>query len=247
MSYRNKKLKVSYPYPLGYPIKVVIRNFNIRVLLGWLFQKYAFKVEPGEILISERIVELPLLHQWLGQGSVELKGSVLEIGHVASSASLELASLGYVVTGIDLRDYPFVHTNLTSITDDFLKHDFRKTFDFIYSLSAIEHFGFSHRYDGKKDVDNNMDEDVFLKISKLLKFQGRAVVSVPYARLLSPSVWFRIYTREELNRKLDQHFHILEQRFYGRVNGEWNEVLQHSNDPESARDGVAIFLLSKKN
>ncbi|MDO8569782.1 MAG: methyltransferase domain-containing protein, partial [bacterium] len=218
-----KNFKVSYPYPLGYPIKVVITRLNVRALVGWLYQRYADSPKAEEILVSERIVELPLLHQWFGSFSANATRQVLEIGHVASSVSLELASLGHEVTGIDLRVYPFNHKNLKSVTGDFLTHNFSSKFDFIYTLSAIEHFGFTQRYDGKKDVDNHLDEEAFAKIARLLKSSGRAVVSVPYQRELSKSVWFRIYTREELKRKLGKHFSIVEQRFYQRQDGQWSE------------------------
>lgn len=247
MSLFDQGFKVSYAYPLGYPIKVVIRRLNIRALLGWLFQKYAGSASREEILISERIVELPLLHEWLGGLGLKPGARVLEIGHVASSVSLELASLGFLVTGIDLRNYPFTHKNLTSFNGDFLAYDFKNQFDFIYSLSTIEHFGFTERYDGKKDVDNNLDEEAFHKIASLLKPSGKAVISVPYARELGPNTWFRLYTRDELNRKLGKHFNLLEEKFYMRVNNEWNEALNHSEDPDRATDGVAILLLSNKD
>lgn len=242
----NKKFKVSYAYPLGYPIKVVVRTFNRRALLGWLFQKYADTPNSEEILISERIVELPLLHQWFGKFFKQSKVEVLEIGHVASSLSLELASLGHAVVGIDLRSYPFKHPNLVSLRGDFLEYNFSQSFDCIYSLSAIEHFGFTNRYDHKEDVDNHMDEDAFGKIAKLLRPSGYAVISVPYARTLTPNEWFRIYTRKTLSDKLEKHFNIVEGKFFKRQNNQWTLAADASEDPASARDGVAVFLLSKK-
>jgi SAM-dependent methyltransferase len=238
--------KVSYAYPLGYPIKVVIRSFGIRALLGWLFQKYAATHKTEEVLISERIVELPLTHQWFGNSFRDSKVEVLEIGHVASSMSLEFASLGHKVTGIDLRSYKFTHPNLTSLTGDFLEYEFKKSFDCIYSLSTIEHFGFTNRYDNKEDIDNHLDEDAFAKIASLLKDSGRAIISVPYAQKSSPNTWFRIYTRQDLKTKLEKHFKVLSSQFYQRKNNQWTESLDISSDPVSARDGVAIFLLSKR-
>src|SRR3989344_2899302 len=242
-----KNFKVSYPYPLGYPIKVVVRRFNLRALLGWLFQRYGGTPKPEEILISERIIELPLLHEWFGITPLRLDAKILEIGHAASSVALELASLGHSVTGIDLRHYPFTHNNLMSLTGDFLSYDFQNQFDFIYSLSAIEHFGFTKRYDGKEDSDNHLDEQAFSKIAKSLKPSGRAVVSMPYQRELTASVWFRIYTRDELKRNLSEHFNILDQRFYGKKDNQWRPILEPADDPLSVRDGVALLLLSRKN
>jgi len=242
----HKNLKLSYAYPLGYPIKVVVRTLNVRALLGWLFQRYGGTVQPEEILISERIVELPLLHQWFAKSFQQSRVEVLEIGHVASSVSLELASLGHAVVGIDLRPYPFRHSNLTSLTGDFLEYDFPESFDCIYSLSTIEHFGFTARYDGKEDTDNHLDEDAFAKIAKLLRPSGRAIVSVPFARSLGQKTWFRIYTRRTLSEKLEKHFSIMDSKFFKRRNNEWTLAADASNDPVSARDGVAVFLLATK-
>lgn len=246
MKLPGTNFKVSYAYPLGYPIKVVSREFGIRGFLGWLFQKYALPTKTEEVLISERIVELPLTHQWFGRSFGNSKVEILEIGHVASSMSLELASLGHSVVGIDLRSYPFEHPNLESLMGDFLKYDFKKSFDFIYSLSTIEHFGFTKRYDNKEDIDNHLDEEAFTKIASLLKDSGRAIISVPYAQKISPNTWFRIYTRQDLRARLEKHFKILSSQFYQRRDNHWTESLDTSSDPISARDGVAIFLLSKR-
>lgn len=245
MPFINKKFKVSYPYPLGYPIKVVVRNWGKKALLGWLFQKYASNTKETEILISERIVELSLFHQWFGS-HIKNRAQVLEIGHVASSVALELASLGYDVTGIDLREYSFRHKNLKSIKGDFLLHDFSDRYDLIYTLSTIEHFGFTERYDGKKDVDNNLDEQAFAKIAHLLKPQGKAIISVPYSKELVKSIWFRIFTRDSLSEKLSKHFDIVDSRFYKRQNNQWEQVSDPKDDPVQATDGVAILFLIKK-
>src|SRR3989338_9729147 len=109
-----KNFKVSYSYPLEHPIKVVINKLNRQGLVGWLFQKYGRNIQQGNLIITERIIELPTLHGWLGKIFSKPEGDILEIGHVASSTSLELASLGFNITGIDLREYPFVHKNLKS-------------------------------------------------------------------------------------------------------------------------------------
>lgn len=240
-----QKMKFGYPYPLGYPIQVVMRGPKKLSIVGWLYQRYSKRAKPEDILISERIIEFPLLEQWFGSSFKENRVTALEIGHVASSVALELASLGHSVTGIDLRPYPFAHPNLTSLVGDFLRHNFRKMYDCIYSISTIEHFGFTKRYDGKEDADNSLDEDAFRKIAELLKPTGVAIVSMPYCRTLVPSTWFRIYTRETLSSKLSKYFKIKEQRFFKRIDNQWTEAKDHSEDPVSARDGVAMFLLAK--
>jgi SAM-dependent methyltransferase len=189
---------------------------------------------------------VPTLHQWIGKIFENPKGDVLEIGHVASSVSLELANLGFNVTAIDLRLYPFSHPKLKSLQGDFLKENFTKQFDCIFSLSTIEHFGISKRYGGQDEIDNHLDEDAFSKIAGLLKPSGKAIVSFPYAKSWVPDVWFRVYTRDELKKKLERVFTVEESRFYRRDNNIWTRVTDSGNDPPSPHDGVALFLLSKK-
>ncbi len=239
-----KKFKVSYSYPLEHPIKVVIEKPGKLGLLGWLIQKYGKDVDVKDLVISERIIELPLFHQWVGRIFPKPEGKFLEIGHVASSTSLELASLGFDVAAIDLRDYLFTHRNLKSIKGDFLKHEFNTKFDCIFSLSTIEHFGFSKRYGVEDNTDNHLDEEAFQKISALLAPEGKVIVSFPYAKAFVSDVWFRVYTRNDLESKLGKYFQIEESRFYRRDNNEWNVVVSRDNDPVSPHDGVAVFLLT---
>lgn len=241
-----KKFKTSYSYPLEHPIKVVIEKVSRQGLIGWLVQKYGQEVSAENITVSERILEVPTLYQWLGRIFEKPEGDILEIGHVASSVSLELASMGFRVTAIDLRIYPFSHRNLTSIKGDFLEHQFNSKFDCVFSLSTIEHFGFSGRYGGKDELDNTLDEDAFKKISELLKPGGLAIVSFPYANAQVPGVWFRVYTKQELESKLLKYFKVIESRFYRRDHNEWTRVTDSSQDPGSPHDGVALFLLEGK-
>lgn len=241
-----RQFKVIYTYPLGHPIGVVVKKWGRLGLLGWLFQKYGKNVNEDDLIVSERIIELPTLHQWMGSVFSKPQGDILEIGHTASSVSLELASMGINVSAIDLRDYPFSHPNLHSMKGDFLQKNFNKKFDYILSLSVIEHFGFSKRYGGKDEVDNHLDEDAFAKIASLLKTTGHATVSMPYARAYTEGVWFRVYTREDLERKLGKYFTIIEGRYYKRNNNKWFPALSVNDDPELPYDGVAIFFLKPK-
>ena len=242
-----KNFKVSYSYPLEYPIKVVIKRLGLLGLTGWLYQKYATDVEPQDLVITERILEVPTFHEWMGRLFKEPKGhDVLEIGHVASHVSLELASMGYSVTAVDLRDYKFSHPNLTSIVGDFLKQDFKKQFDCVFSLSTIEHFGFSKRYGGFDDPNNTLDEDAFKKIGTSLKPGGHAIITVPYAKAWCEGIWFKVYTRKTLEEKLSLGMNIVEKRYYRRENNQWLHVENGADDPASPHDGVAMFLLQKK-
>lgn len=241
-----KNFKVIYTYPLGHPIMVVIKKWGKLGLLGWLFQKYGKNVTEEDLIISERIVEIPTLNQWMGSVFQKPEGDVLEVGHTASSVSLELASMGFNVSAIDLREYPFTHPNLNSITGDFLQKSFDQKFDFIISLSVIEHFGFSKRYGGEDEIDNHLDEDAFEKMAKLLKSTGHVVVSMPYAKSYIKGIWFRVYTRNDLEKKLGKQFTIIEKRYYKRNNNKWTPAIDYKEDPKYPYDGVAMFFLKPK-
>ncbi|MFA6416215.1 MAG: hypothetical protein WCW56_01875 [Candidatus Paceibacterota bacterium] len=241
-----RNFKASYPYPLEYPIKAVIEKVGLRGVVAWAYQKFSLPVAKENLVINERILEFPIAHQWLGRCfSNPQNTNILEIGHVASSFSLELASIGFQSTAIDLRDYPFTHPNLVSLKGDFLKYNFDKKFDGIVSLSVIEHFGFSQRYGGKDEPGNDYDVQAFAKIASSLAGEGRAIISVPYAKSFCEGVWYRVYTRKDIESKLEQFFTIEEKRYYIRKDNQW-VLTDGNNDPEKPFDGVALFLLYKK-
>ena len=150
----------------------------------------------------------------------------------------------YKVTAIDLRDYSFTHKNLISLKGDFLEYQFKEKFNAVISLSVIEHFGFSKRYGGEDEPENNYDILAFEKISQILTTDGHAIISVPYARAHVPGVWYRVYTRDDIEDKLGQYFTIEEKKYYFRRDNEWTEA-RVEDDPELPYDGVALFLLGK--
>ena len=125
-------------------------------------------------------------------------------------------------------------------------HNFGDKFDCVISLSVIEHFGFSKRYGGTDNPSNNFDVLAFEKINKVVKDNGYVVISVPYAKAFCSGIWFRVYTRNDIEKKLNKLFIIKEKRYYSRKNNQWNEVIIPNNDPDSPHDGVALFLLQKK-
>lgn len=240
-----KKFSVSFPYFLEYPIKVAVSRLGLLGFFGWLFQKFGHRlIKKENILVSERIIEIPSVYRFLARAKPsEL---VLEIGHVNSSLALELANLGFRVTAIDLRPYPFNHQNLTSIQADFLDYDFGQSrFDWIISVSTIEHLGYDRRYGGHREGDLDLDKAAFEKIAKLLLPDGRFILTVPYAAG-EQRHWFKVYTRETIESLLANYFNIDSKKYYYRKNNQWFEVAEPNQDPASPADGVGIFLLSKK-
>lgn len=241
-----KKFNVSFPYFLEYPIKVVVNRLGLLGLFGWVFQKFGKRwIRPNNIVVSERIVELPNVYAFLGKYS-RVGDSILEIGHVNSSLALELANLGYQVTAIDIRDYPFSHRNLRNLKSDFLTYDFGTArFSWIISVSAIEHLGYNRRYGGDREGDQDLDQSAFEKISKLLMPGGWFILTVPYAAQ-GGKHWFKVYTRDTIEALLDRCFGIEAKKYYFRNDNQWFETANPDQDPQSPTNGVAIFLLKKR-
>lgn len=249
-----RKFEVNFPYFLEYPAKVVVKKLGLLGLAGWVLQKFGKKLVSNEnVLITERIVEIPSVYLWLSRFArpndpEKLRNGasrILEIGHVNSSLSLELATLGYNVTAIDIRHYEFSHPSLKSIKGDFLEYDFDGQFDFIISVSTIEHLGYNKRYGGKEERNSDLDKQALEKISRLLKPDGKFILTVPYAARERTDAWFKTYTRQTIENLLFKNFRMEERKYFYRKQNQWLPAGE-KDDPEHPSNGVAMFLLSKK-
>ena len=95
--------------------------------------------ERHQLYVTERILELPFVHRTLCQ---EPGSRILEFGYSNSALSIELASRGMKVIGVDLRQYTLTHPNFTFYQGDFFRQTFAKrSFNAIIAISAIEHVG----------------------------------------------------------------------------------------------------------
>jgi hypothetical protein len=128
-------------------------------------------------IISEQIVEGPLVLQHLRAED----RNVLDFGGYESVLPLQLASLGYQVTVLDQRRYPFVHPNLTVRAADLYQPDVRfdRLFDVIVSVSTIEHLGLG-RYGDVTQADG--DRAGVERLWSFLRSGGRLLASVPAGR-----------------------------------------------------------------
>ena len=130
--------------------------------------------------VSERIVEVPYV---IGTILRDLLAGarILDFGASESTVSLSLASMGYRVTALDSRGYPFEHPNLTVIRTLVEEWDgSQEPFDRIVAISAIEHVGVGY-YDSAETtrVDDRRLVELF---GNWLVPGGSLVMTVPYGR-----------------------------------------------------------------
>lgn len=126
--------------------------------------------------LNERLVERAFVFSRLGpRGDGE---RVLDFGCTGSDLPLALAGMGYEVTGIDLRPYPFDHPNLDFIQTNILDWG-GKPFDAIVAVSSLEHVGLDAY---GQEPDSGELQKVADRLQDLLKPDGRLLLTVPFGR-----------------------------------------------------------------
>lgn len=91
-----------------------------------------------KVVVSERIVEYPLVFQHLPSQPQ----NILDFGCVEGTLPIQLCSLGHSVTGLDLRPYPFTHKKFRFIRADILSWSPPPgQFDLAIAVSTVEHVG----------------------------------------------------------------------------------------------------------
>ena len=164
---------------------------------------------------SERLVEQPFIFRNIHSPPA----SVLDIGCWESIVPIQLAMLGYQVTGIDIQNYGYTHPNFDFIQDDFNKHDFgKKKFDIITNISAIEHFGLLSYTNATRDDDG--DKKAMAKIKRLLKPKGQLLFTAPFGIHGEVENFERIYDMKDIHAMF-QGFKILEMKAYSLANAHY--------------------------
>jgi SAM-dependent methyltransferase len=168
----------------------------------WLNPPVSLAYEPGGVRltnVNERIVEIPHVYRALAR--VEPGGKIADVGAVESLVALSLAMLGYDVTAIDLRPYPFEHPKLRSVTGPVEDWDERpETFDAIVCLSTIEHVGLGAY--GEDATDDRADIAAMKRMRELLKPGGLLVLTTRFGTA-GEDEFQRTYDRPRLEELLE--------------------------------------------
>lgn len=155
--------------------------------------------------IHERVVEVLFARLSFSDGD-----KILDVGHAnAMPCHLEMIrDLGPSrhITGIDISQPTFEVMNIydESLTEDITRSTLPdNSFDLIWCISALEHFGMDNSvYLDKFRIDATADVAAAHEMMRLLKPGGKLLITVPYGRY-EDNNWFRNYSAKEWALVLD--------------------------------------------
>ncbi len=170
-------------------------------------EKLARYFEPREVHVNERILEIPFVLQRIPVGS-----KVLDVGSSSSSLALQLACLGYSVTAIDVRPYPFAHPNLTFLQQDIASCNLpEQSHDYAILISTLEHMGLGAYGDSR-----GMSDREFLDtVAKYVRPGGHILITFPFGARFQ-GTWYRVYDAGTLTSLL-HGYEVVEKKFARRT------------------------------
>jgi len=170
-----------------------------------------------KLVVSEQIVENPMVFRYLRPEGRRL----LDFGAFESVLPLQLSAIGYQVTVLDQRTYPFAHPNLTVLCHDLFGRELQSVekFDTVLSVSTIEHLGLGTYGD---IVQADADKQGIAILWSLVREGGRLMVSLPAGK---PTVQrgYRTYNEARLRAVFPPITALHWFRKEGRE-GVWREV-----------------------
>jgi len=172
------------------------------------------------------------------------KGRLLDVGCVArlNLVPATIASLGWEVYGIDVRQFKFIFPNFHFVLGDITKTDFPDSFfDAVSAVSTLEHIGLKGRY-GISKGDPEGDAQAVREIRRILRRGGRLLVTLPYGKEKRQTNLNRVYNHDSLH-ELFSNWEIKEKVFYSQDSeGFWIPVVEEETW-RVAKNKEAIALL----
>jgi len=192
----------------------------------------------GEV-ISERVVEYPFVFRHL---DIPVGSRVLDVGCCFSLLSLQLASLGYNVYGVDIEEYPYTHPNFKFFRMDICKTHFPdEYFDGVIAVSTIEHIGIPFSFTKlnvlKRKTSKRRDLEAMKEIRRILKSNGLLIMTVPFGNAFVETISHRIYDEKELDKILEG-FRREKVEFYIKKEGRWIRAHQIEAKSVKSSDGI---------
>lgn len=227
---------LSRPKPIRWSYSK-ISNFLWRV--SDYLQQISLLWEPRDFHINERILEIPFVLQRLPK-----TGRILDVGSASSLMALQLASIGYDVTAVDVRSYPFQHRQLNYVQEDISRLTLeKKSHDCAIIISTIEHVGLG----SYGDAQTLSDRDFLNIIAGYVRAEGSIFLTMPFGKTYQGS-WYRVYDSKGLHELIEGYIPV-EIKFARRVSPfEWitcaEKDLAHVTSEIHPMNGVALVHIS---
>jgi len=188
------------------------RVFNYLRKYGPRFQYRYLQWIGAEILWNERTVEYIIASKMLPS----LPCRVLDLGSASSRWPIQMASIGYQVTALDVREFGYEHPGVKFVHSSLFNWSPGDLFGCITAISVIEHFGLRHYGDEKIEQG---DIEAMRMLSSWLAPDGVIIMSVPYGmRGVTPK--HRIYDAATLAQLCIGHA-VIEEYYFLRDGEAW--------------------------
>jgi SAM-dependent methyltransferase len=204
-----------------------LRKSLLKILYRAYLWSFANSRASGIFAVSERIVEYPFAIENI----VELpkRSKIAVLGCHGDMSTTILSSLGYEISGVDVKPFPLHYQNFRFYQDDIRKTRFADNFfDAVIAISTIEHVGI---FDG----DDDGDKKAVAEMIRILKPYGLCVITVPFAyeHTIIPT-YQRIYDKRSL-RTLLVDLQIEKVQVYAREEGGLWEIADSENVPRARK------------
>ncbi len=214
------------------------RTFNYLRLLGPRVHYLYLRWLGAEILWNERTVEYLVGARMLPPAPCR----VLDLGSASSRWPVQLASVGYQVTALDVRDLGYEHPGLNFVRGSVFDWAPEEPFRCISAISVVEHFGLGHYGD---EVAAGGDQAAMRRMAAWLDPEGTFVLSVPYGEA-GRTPKHRIYDVDSL-AGLCEAYDVLEESYFKRSGEAWlpasAEALAAVSSPGLPVNGVVVRKL----
>jgi SAM-dependent methyltransferase len=157
-----------------------------------------FTTPPPPNLVGDREVE----YAWICARIPSGPGAALEFGCGHSYLSLVAAERGFISTALDLLSvsWNYTHPALRFVQGDILRMTWEpSSIDLILNCSVVEHVGLGRYGD---DTESNGDIAAMAALRRLLRPNGRMLMTLPVGRDAVVTPHHRIYGPQRLPRLL---------------------------------------------
>jgi len=141
-------------------------------------------------------------------------GRAFDFGCGTGNMCIHAVQKGYNVMALDLEPgpFPWTHPLVEIVRGDLLKVDLPNLeFDFILNCSSVEHVGLVGRY-GVAVEETDGDLAAMRRMHRMLKPEGRMLLTIPCGRDAVIVPWHRVYGAERLPKLLSGY--AIEEQVY---------------------------------